>query len=719
MANYFEQVLLNAKKQGKLKSSKASPAPSHGEPPQGQLDSLIALLNQRRLKEVVQQATAMAAEFPNAAIVYNILGAACMGLRNLDGAIASFSKAVQIRSGFAPAHNNLGVALKDQGRLPEAIASFSKAVQLKPDFAEAYNNLGIALKNQGRFEEAVASFGKALQLKPGYAEAHSSLGTALQGQNRLDEAIASYDKALQIKPDLAEAHNNRGAALNDQGRFEEAIASFGNALRVKADYLDAYNNLGLAMQGQGRMQEAIASFSKALQIKPDYAEAHNNFGVSLHSLGLLDEAIASFGKALTIKPNYPEAHSNLCGLYEKQNNIEELDRALGEATRLCGEDHLEILFRLAQLASRKNQHEAAASYLNRIQVEKIPPSLKASYFNLLGKSCDRLGRSEEAFSAFVKQNELTLASAEAKNFSTDGYLTSIQMRGDDWATDAKPNWARPAAVADQMPPTFLVGFPRSGTTLLDTILRSHPEISVVEEKPMAGAMSKAFRHGHTIENFNRLSEADVLDLRAAYFKELKLHLDQDGGGKLVVDKLPLNIVQVGLIHRVFPDAKFILSLRHPCDCVLSCFMQTFKLNEAMMSFLSLERSAELYAAIMELWSAYRAKLNLDVHVLKYEDLVHDLEGTCKPLIGFLGLEWDDRPAQLPENSRREGQHKYAQLQPGRSTPVQTGQRTVDQLPQADGACAARAAALDRGFWLLMHGRLRSDGRFNRLRKLGV
>ncbi len=640
MANYFEQTLLKAKR-AKLKSSKASLAPSHGEPPEGQLDGLIALLNQRRLKEVVQQATAMAAKFPNAAVLYNVLGAAYMGLRNLDGAIASFSRAVQLKPGFAPAHNNLGVALKDRGRLPEAIASLSKAVQLKPDFAEAHNNLGIALKVQGCFDEAIASFGRALQIKPGYAEAHNGLGTALQGQGRLDDAIASYDKALQIKPDLAEVHNNRGAALKDQDRLEEAIAGFGQALRIKPDYFVAYNNLGLAMQGQGRMQEAIGSFSKALLIKPDYAEAHNNLGVSLHNLGLLEEAIASFGKALMIKPSYPEAHSNLCGLHEKQNNIEALERALEEATRICGEDHREILFRLAQLASRKKQHEAAVGYLNRIQVEKIQPSLKASYFSLLGKSCDKLGRSEEAFSAFVSQNELTMASTEAKKFSADGYLISIQTRRDDWATDAKPNWARPMTAVGQISPTFLVGFPRSGTTLLDTILRSHPGISAVEEKPMAGAMSKAFKQRHTIENFNGLSETGALELRATYFNELKKHLDQDSDGKLVVDKHLLNIVHVSLINRVFPDAKFILALRHPCDCVLSCFMQTFKLNEAMINFLSLGQSARLYAAVMELWSAYRQKLNLDVHVLKYEDLIQDLEGTCKPLIKFLGLAWDD------------------------------------------------------------------------------
>ncbi len=234
-----------------------------------------------------------------------------------------------------------------------------------------------------------------------------------------------------------------------------------------------------------------------------------------------------------------------------------------------------------------------------------------------------------------------MASAEAKKFSTDGYLNTVQMRKNAWAADVRPNWARQAGEAGQISPIFLIGFPRSGTTLLDSILRSHPEIAVAEEKPMVGAMSKVFKQGHTIENFNGLSEADVLGLRNAYFEELKIHLGQDDDGKLIVDKFPLNIAHVGLIHRVFPDAKFILALRHPCDCVLSCFMQTFKLNEAMMNFLSLDQSAKLYAEVMELWSAYRQKLDLDVHVLKYEDLVQDLEGTCKPLIRFLGLEWDD------------------------------------------------------------------------------
>lgn len=538
MASYIEKAL-KARKQAKEKSSKTSPMLSRAEPPQDQLNALIALYGQGRLAEVVQRAAPLVAEFPGAAILYNILGAAHAGLRNLDGATENFQKALKIR--------------------------------------------------------------------PDYAEAHSSLGIALQGQGRFDEAIASYDKALQIKPDFAEAHNNRGAALKEQGRLDEAIACFG----------------------------------RALEINPRFAEAHNNLGAALREQGRLDEAATSFRSALRIKPNDPEAHSNLCGLLEKQNNIAEFEQAMEEATRLCGEEHLEIVFRLAQLASRKNQHEAAVGYLNRIPVEKIQPSLRAVYFSLLGKSCDKLGQSDAAFSALVSQNELTLASAEAKKFDGNRYLNSIQKRKNAWSNDVKPNWPRPVAGSGRSSPAFLVGFPRSGTTLLDTILRSHPEISVVEEKPMVGAMIKGFKQRQTIEFLDALSESDVRSMQDAYFEELKLHLHQNDGRKLLVDKFPLNITHVGSIHRVFPDAKFILALRHPCDCVLSCFMQTFKLNGAMINFLSLEQSARLYAAVMELWTVYRQKLALDVHVVKYEELVQDLEGTCRPLINFLGFEWDD------------------------------------------------------------------------------
>jgi tetratricopeptide (TPR) repeat protein len=539
MVHSADQPLPKAKKQGRLNASMSPLDSSPEEPPQEQLNALVALFSQERMEDVLVKATSMVAEFPGAAILHNILGAANAGLHNVDGAIKNFEN--------------------------------------------------------------------ALKINPDYAEAHNSLGIALQSQGRHDEAIASFDRALRIKPGFAEAHNNRGGALQDRGHLQEAIASFANALRINPRFAEAYNNLGSALKDQGRTEEAIASLGRALKIRPGYAEAH----------------------------------SNLCGIYEKQNKLEELEKAIENAALHCGKDNPEILVRYAQLAGRKNKLEDAVSYLNKVKAEGLRPSLKSAYFSLLGKVCDRLGRFEEAFSAFEKQNKIASASKEAAKLKADGFLNSVRSAKKAWTADVKPVWTSTTVGMTQASPSFLVGFPRSGTTLLDAILRSHPGISVVEEKPMVGAMSRAFKRGYAIENLNGLSEAGALELRAAYFNELKRHLYQNGGGKLVVDKYPLNIVHVGLIHRVFPDAKFILALRHPCDCVLSCFIQTFKLNEAMMSFLSLEQSAALYAAVMELWAAYRGKLNLDVHVLKYEDLVQDLEVTCRPLIRFLGLEWDD------------------------------------------------------------------------------
>ncbi len=501
------------------------------------------------------------------------------------------------------------------------------------------------LLGQGRLEETVRQAAETVAAFPNAAAVHNIIGTAKAGLHDLDGAIVSFGKAVEIKPDFVEAHNNLGLALRGRGRFEEAIASFENALQVRPDYAEAHNNLGAALKIQGRLEAAIESFNVALRIAPRHAEAHFNLGAVFQAEGRLGDAVASFEKAVGIRPDFAEAHSNLCGVYEKQNKLADLESALERAVLNCGKEDSNILFRLAQLASRRNQFEDAFGYLEKIQIEKIQPSQRENYFSLFGKVCDRLGRFGDAFSAFTRQNELARASVQAKRLDADRFLNWIQAHEAAWAASARPAWVNSKENWASRSPAFLIGFPRSGTTLIDTILRSHSQTSVIEEKPMVGAlaevMSKALGHRPTIQDLAGLSGADVRSLRDIYFKELKRHLDQVDESKLVVDKLPLNVIHVDIIHRIFPDAKLIFALRHPCDCVLSCFMQNFKLNGAMANFVSLDQSARFYAAVMELWSEYQKKLDLTVHVLRYEDLIGDFESTCKSLIAFLGLEWDD------------------------------------------------------------------------------
>jgi protein O-GlcNAc transferase len=278
-------------------------------PPQDTINQLIDLYNQGQLAVVAKQAQVLTEQYPDAFIIWNILGAAHKGLGNTFEASEAFKKVTELTPTSAAGFNNLGVSLKDQGKLEEAIASYNKALDIKPDYAEAYNNMGNALQEQGKFEKAIASFNKALSLRPDYVEAYNNLGNALKDQGKLEEALASYNKAQSLNPDYAEAYNNMGNTLKDQGKLDEAIASYNKALLLKPDYANAYNNLGNALKDQGKVEEAIEAYKKALLLKPDYPEAYNNMGINLKEQGKLDEAIEAYKKALSIKPEYEAART--------------------------------------------------------------------------------------------------------------------------------------------------------------------------------------------------------------------------------------------------------------------------------------------------------------------------------------------------------------------------------------------------------------------------
>jgi len=217
------------------------PATTQG-PPQEVINQLINLYNQGQLKAVVEQAQGLKQQYPEAFIIWNILGAGNKGL----------------------------------GKVRAASEAFKKVTELNPTYADGFNNLAVTLQEQGKLEEAIEAFNKALAIKPDYAEAYCNMGVTLKGQGKLEEAIETYNKALAIKPDYAEAYNNMGNALQEQGKLEEAIEAFNKALSIKPDYAEAYYNMGFTLQDQGKLEEAIEANNKALAIKPDYAEAHRH-----------------------------------------------------------------------------------------------------------------------------------------------------------------------------------------------------------------------------------------------------------------------------------------------------------------------------------------------------------------------------------------------------------------------------------------------------------
>ena len=287
------------------------------KPPQAVLDQIIGLYNQGELEQTVSLAESLAGQYPNTLLLYDILGAAHMGLKNADKTIASYQKVLQLNPNHTDAHNNMGMALYDQGRFDEAVESYQKAVKLEPDFADAHYNLGNALKQKGDLKQAIESYKSSLAINPDDIEILDVYGNALREYGNFSEAIEAYEQVIKIHPDYAEAYFNLGVAQKSSNEISAAIQSYKQAIKINPDFAVAYYNLGNALKGQGELDAAINSYKQAININPKYAEAYSNMGIVLKNKDDLNAAIESYKQAICIKPDYAEARQNLHAVKKK------------------------------------------------------------------------------------------------------------------------------------------------------------------------------------------------------------------------------------------------------------------------------------------------------------------------------------------------------------------------------------------------------------------
>ena len=250
-------------------------------PTSEQMQSLINLYTQGRLQETLTQCELMLKRFPNSIVIYNILGASNVGLKQHDAAIKSYKQALKIEPEYADAYYNMGIALDKKGNASAAIDSYRQAININPDYAAAYNNMGFSMNFKGDYRAAIDSYKKAVEIKPDYAEAFNNMANTLKDMGNLEAAIEKYGRAIEIRPGYFQAYNNLAGALNDKGDTEAAVEHYKKALKVKPDYAEAYYNMGMALDHQCKLEEAVDSYNKALIINPRYAEAQSNLATLL------------------------------------------------------------------------------------------------------------------------------------------------------------------------------------------------------------------------------------------------------------------------------------------------------------------------------------------------------------------------------------------------------------------------------------------------------
>lgn len=479
----------------------------------------------------------------------------------------------------------------------------------------------------------------------------SLAGSACLELQDYEGAINSFQAALAIKPDFAKLHNSLGIAYLRSAQVKQAAESFHNAVRHDPEFAQGWFNLGIAYENRQRLPEAAGYYKKATLLNPVYHQALTSLAKMLWELRETAQVAEYFEKALAVEGSYLPAHLGLMHFLEQSNQHEKLRDAVSRARTALG-PHVMVRLYEGILADIDGEHKEAKTCLEDITIE--PTDAWTRYgertrLAYLTRICDRLNDTAATYRYAQRANNLSRAISDDKGIDKAKFLQFVENRRRYFTTENISQWqqhprpdrrSRNSGNPVDNNPVFIVGFPRSGTTLLDTLLRGHPGIQVVEESDAVPAMVNRLsgQSDNSLESLAGLSEQDIVNLRQIYFKALTRHVKPDSGD-LLIDRFALNTVYAGEIVRIFPQARFLLLLRHPADCVLSCFMQTFYETPANASFFTLEDSAHLYDRVFGLWRQYTDLLQLNVLQVKYEELIADVETTCRNIVDFLGLPW--------------------------------------------------------------------------------
>jgi tetratricopeptide (TPR) repeat protein len=392
--------------------------------------------------------------------------------------------------------------------------------------------------------------------------------------------------------------------MNELKRFEEALASYDRALKVRPDYAEALSNRGNTLKELKQFEEALASYHRALKVRPDYAEAHNNLGVVLVQLGHLLDARAAFEKAVELAPRKAKYR-----------------RDLGEITRLGGGDaHLAALEKLAK-------DSAALSVGDRVELHFA-----------LAKTYEDLGRHAEAFTQWLDGNALKRRQVEYNEAVTLGGLDRVQAVFKSEFIQRWQNVGNPSPV-----PVFIVGMARSGSTLVEQILASHPQVFGGDElkyfdSAVQGIRTRLGGSAPFPELLSGMTGEDFREVGARYLAELERLAP---AATRITDKLPGNFMFAGLIHLALPNAIIIHTNRDPVDTCLSCFSKLFTEGQNHTYDLAeLGRYYRHYQALMVHW--HRVLPPGRILDVRYEDVVADLEGQARRIIAHCGLNWDPR-----------------------------------------------------------------------------
>jgi tetratricopeptide (TPR) repeat protein len=597
---------------------------SHGRPPD--LSEFTGLIREGRYSEIEQAASRLVRDRPDWALGWKLLSFALW--HQGKDAMEALERAAAMLPQDSETHSNLGNALRRRGRAAEAVASLRRALSLRPRHPETHNDLGVALRDLGDIDAAIACFRRALELRPDLALASMNLGYALGRLGMANEAERSFRDALRADPALVAAHMGLGEVLLTRGSVEGAAECYRRATEIQPDLAEAHTHLGNALRDLGQSDAAVAEYRRALELRPEAPEAHYNLSVTLRLLHRYQEAEASARRAHHIDPTLAAPLVCLAELKADQGRFGEAEDLLERALAVDphSADACSAIPRLRRMTLSDHGWLAAAE---RVAAQQLSAPQRARLQYAIGKYFDDIGKFPEAFTHYQRANELKKTCCPPYETQRFRHLVSqiIERCGPERLGP------RGASAPGTSRPVFIVGMPRSGTSLVEQILAAHPRIFGAGELPfwsraLADWLSDLPAGAASAERLQSLADRylgllDALDTGAAH----------------VIDKMPANFLALGLIHAAVPQARIIHLRRHPIDTCVSIYFQDFEATYRYAN--DLEDLAHYYTEYRRVMAHWRSVLPADTMIeVCYEQLVSKPEAVSRGMLEFLGVEWN-------------------------------------------------------------------------------
>ena len=499
------------------------------------------------------------------------------------------------------------IQLYSSGQMDKALLSIKELIQDFPNIPLLRNISGACNSALGEIDSAIISFNKAIELKPDYDEAYFNLGVAFHQTGQLGEAINCYERAISIKHAYPTAHNNLGLIALSQGQLDNALKSFEWAVAYSPEYAEAHNSLGAALQELKQFEKAKVSFKKAVALNPQYAQGLHNLAILSEIINLPDEAYEYYEKALAVEPNYAEAYRNQSRTKKYKKN----DPQIAQMQSIYSNDNLTI-------------------------------SDKVHINFALAKVNEDLGNQKDFFKHLDEGSRLRKKQLNYNINETEEFHSSlIRLFSED-----QPKIKQLSLDPLDIRPIFIVGMPRSGTSLVEQIISSHHSVHG------AGELNN-FKNVVTppLKNYignltNTINEDDLLSIRKNYIKSL---MDLNVSEKIITDKMPVNFRMIGLILTAIPEAKIIHLTRNPKATCWSNYKHYFA-NENGFTF-DQEDLARFFILYQELMGFWHKSFPNKIHDISYERLTTHQEDETQKLLKYCELDWDNNCLNFHKNTR--------------------------------------------------------------------